>query len=272
MICPTCGTENPSRRRRCRFCGSLLTNDAQIFSAESIPANSAIARVQVADQVQANPGILDVPLDVGEEIIKEYRPAEEYVSKKFKIAVATYVIMGMGPTLALLVIAYLEGGLGNLTALITSVLIFPIYVITPLVSSAFFLRRMRNTRYWITSRRVIITDSRKKWKIREFRVNSIERIIVSGRRQNQKFPTVTFVLKRNSPATSRAELSDSAFPGESSQYSSEYKGFISEDSRPKLVTSFSSYRSRSFFWIKKEDADGIKQLMENLKTDSSSVR
>ncbi len=269
MICPTCGTENPSRRKKCKFCGSPLVNEASVFSVESIPASSYAAGVQGTEQVQSNSGIPGLSLDAGETIIREYHPSEEYISKRVKIAVVTSLIAAVA--FVALFIPLLLIGSGAIQILPLALFLYLIYVEAPLTSSAISMRRLKAVRYWITNRRVIITDARKVSRLHEFPLSSVEKAIVSSRPRNSEYPTVIFVLKRSFGATSQNGMPASTYPMGSDPSEGGYKWSGPAYIRYRRITPLSSYRLRSFFWIKRDDAEGIQQLIENLKNGNVST-
>ncbi len=270
MICPTCGTENPSRRKKCKFCGSPLVDDDSVISAKSIPDNPVIASVQGTEQVQSSAGLPGVPLAVGEQVIKEYRPSEECIAKTIKINVATTVIIAVLLMAPLFIATWtIDGEIPKI--LPVALLLFLIYIETPLIISANFTRSFKAVKYYITNMRVIITNARKQSRINEFPVSSVKKVILSQSKYNKEFKTVLFVLERGARASAQNGLSTTPHTISSDQSGVDYKRSSPAYIRVRQVTPRSSNLSRSFLWIGEDDADGIQQLIENLKNGDVSV-
>ena len=229
----------------------------------SLPPENARKTV---NQPGAIPG---VPLSSGEEIQGEFRPAAKYVSNVTLIRLIVSIVY-----LSFIFIPFLGVGLssgfgsGNVFIYVPVILSF--YILLPLSGTYYQYRQLKDTRYWVTNKRIIIRIPRRNARDVEIPIESVGGVRLSNsRRGYSRYFSVLFLLRKGASVQNgrNSRNMQSQYAG----YSGSGSNTESSVGRTTVYRSVANIRYRMFRGMTGEEAERVKGIVDGLISVNSAA-
>ncbi len=266
MICPTCGTENSGRRRKCKFCGNPLISAGNSYDTGLPGIQTLDTHVKKSGENITQSVRQPVSLEKNETVLKELRPARRYISRKAWLIYIAGVIASL-----IFLVPILINVLFNFQFSASEfVILIPIlfYLMGPTIfTSIGEVVKLKRVRYLITSSRVIVYGHNKGRDDVAVPISEISGTqIVQGKGfLFREYYTVVFIRRKKGlgfiRVSGKANSEDNALMAGQIQSDQTESNFRRS---PRIDHVIRERKWRAFAGLSKDEAEYVKHTVDDL--------